>query len=576
MRSSRALSKTGFLHEAWKLAWPYWRSDEKWSAWGLLVAIVALNLGTVWLNVRFNLWNRDFYDALQEYDWPRFWWQFAVFSMLAAIWVAVGVYQLYLRQILHIRWRRWLTERSLKGWLGNQAYYRIQIDQSTTDNPDQRIADDLDAFASNSIVLSMGILNSLVTLVSFLFILWRLSGPLTVPLWGGHTFDIPGYLVFAAFIYAAFGTWFTHWIGRPLAGLMFSQQRFEADFRFSLVRLRENAESVAFYGGESHEYGVFDRRFGRVVGNWWDIIRRRKRLSWFTTTYQQVAIIFPFLVAAPSYFSKKIQLGGLMQVISAFSQVQDALSFIVSSYTSIAEYRAVVERLAGFHGRLTTIAASSGQERPIVIERAGTGVEVGALDLDLPDGVALQRDVALKSGEDNPVLITGPTGSGKSTVLRAIAGLWPFGRGRIRLAEGTVLFLPQRPYLPLGTLADALKYPGDGRLDREIMAEALHAVGLAHLVDRLDDESNWAQRLSGGEQQRLAFARVLLLRPSIVFLDEATSALDEAGEIALYRLLREADWRPTIVSVGHHRSLQRFHNEIVDLDRNKVSATAAK
>jgi putative ATP-binding cassette transporter len=576
MRSSRALSKTGFLHEAWKLAWPYWRSDEKWSAWGLLVAIVALNLGTVWLNVRFNLWNRDFYDALQEYDWPRFWWQFAVFSMLAAIWVAVGVYQLYLRQILHIRWRRWLTERSLKGWLGNQAYYRIQIDQSTTDNPDQRIADDLDAFASNSIVLSMGILNSLVTLVSFLFILWRLSGPLTVPLWGGHTFDIPGYLVFAAFIYAAFGTWFTHWIGRPLAGLMFSQQRFEADFRFSLVRLRENAESVAFYGGESHEYGVFDRRFGRVVGNWWDIIRRRKRLSWFTTTYQQVAIIFPFLVAAPSYFSKKIQLGGLMQVISAFSQVQDALSFIVSSYTSIAEYRAVVERLAGFHGRLTTIAASSGQERPIVIERAGTGVEVGALDLDLPDGVALQRDVALKSGEDNPVLITGPTGSGKSTVLRAIAGLWPFGRGRIRLAEGTVLFLPQRPYLPLGTLADALKYPGDGRLDREIMAEALRAVGLAHLVDRLDDESNWAQRLSGGEQQRLAFARVLLLRPSIVFLDEATSALDEAGEIALYRLLREADWRPTIVSVGHHRSLQRFHNEIVDLDRNKVSATAAK
>jgi putative ATP-binding cassette transporter len=576
MRSSRALSKTGFLHEAWKLAWPYWRSDEKWSAWGLLVAIVALNLGTVWLNVRFNLWNRDFYDALQEYDWPRFWWQFAVFSMLAAIWVAVGVYQLYLRQILHIRWRRWLTERSLKGWLGNQAYYRIQIDQSTMDNPDQRIADDLDAFASNSIVLSMGILNSLVTLVSFLFILWRLSGPLTVPLWGGHTFDIPGYLVFAAFIYAAFGTWFTHWIGRPLAGLMFSQQRFEADFRFSLVRLRENAESVAFYGGESHEYGVFDRRFGRVVGNWWDIIRRRKRLSWFTTTYQQVAIIFPFLVAAPSYFSKKIQLGGLMQVISAFSQVQDALSFIVSSYTSIAEYRAVVERLAGFQGRLTAIAGSSGQERPIVIERAGTGVEVGALDLDLPDGVALQRDVALKSGEDNPVLITGPTGSGKSTVLRAIAGLWPFGRGRIRLAEGTVLFLPQRPYLPLGTLADALKYPGDGRLDREIMAEALRAVGLAHLVDHLDDESNWAQRLSGGEQQRLAFARVLLMRPSIVFLDEATSALDEAGEIALYRLLREADWRPTIVSVGHHRSLQRFHNEIVDLDRNKVSATAAK
>ncbi len=571
------MAKAGFLREAWKLAWPYWRSEEKWSALGLLVAVVALNLAAVYLTVRFNLWNRDFYDALQEYDWPRFWWEFGVFCMLAAVWIAVGVYQLYLRQILHIRWRRWLTERSLKGWLSNQAYYRIQIDQSTTDNPDQRIADDLDSFASLSLTLSLGLLNSVVTLGSFILILWGLSPVLTIPLWNGHSVVIPGYLVYAAFIYAAVGTWLTQLIGRPLVRLMFDQQRFEADFRFSLVRLRENAESVAFYSGEGHEYGVFDRRFGRVVGNWWDIIKRRKRLSWFTTGYSQVAIIFPFLVAAPSYFAKAIQLGGLMQVISAFGSVQDALSFIVTSYTSIAEYQAVVDRLSGFHGRIATIAEANEHDRPIAIDRGGAGVEVGALSLDLPDGVALQRDLSLVGSADNSVLITGPTGSGKSTLLRAIAGLWPFGRGHIRLAEGTVLFLPQRPYLPLGSLADALKYPGNVRPDQQTMANALREVGLAHFVDHLDEESNWAQRLSGGEQQRLGFARVLLLRPSIVFLDEATSALDEAGETALYRLLREADWQPTIVSVGHHGSLKRFHHSVVDLSAaNKVSEAAAK
>ena len=569
----KALAKAGFLREAWKLAWPYWRSEEKWSAIGLAVAVVALNLTQVYLNVRFNLWNRDFYDALQEYDWPRFWWQFAVFCMLAAIWVAVGVYQLYLRQILHIRWRRWLTERSLKAWLGHQAYYRIQIDQSTTDNPDQRIADDLDSFATLTISLSMGILSSVVTLGSFILILWGLSPTLSIPL-GGHVVTIPGYLVYAAFVYAAVGTWLTQKIGRPLVGLMFNQQRFEADFRFSLVRLRENAESVAFYRGEGHEYDVFDHRFGRVVGNWWSLIRRRKRLSWFTTGYSQVAIIFPFLVAAPSYFAKTIQLGGLMQVISAFGSVQESLSFIISSYTSIAEYQAVVERLAGFHGRIGAIANAQPQDRSIAIERGGAGIEVGPLDLDFPGGGALQRNVSLAGGAENPVLITGPTGSGKSTLLRAIAGLWPFGHGRIRVAEGPVLFLPQRPYLPLGTLADALKYPGSVRPDRETLANALRAVGLAHFVDCLDEDSNWAQRLSGGEQQRLGFARVLLMRPEIVFLDEATSALDEASETALYRMLREADWHPTIVSVGHRRTLTRFHHSVVDLGRKMAEAAA--
>ncbi len=571
-----ASSKRGFLRAAWSLAWPYWKSDEKWAARGLLAAVVALNLVAVWINVRLNLWNRDFYDALQQYDWPKFWWQFAVFCMIATAWVTVAVYSLYLRQILHIRWRRWLTEHFLKHWLNAQAYYRIQLDQSTTDNPDQRIADDLDRFATITLGLSLGLLSSAVTLVSFLFILWSLSGSLTIPLWGDSQIEIPGYLVFAAFLYAVVGTWLTHWIGRPLAVLVFNQQRYEADFRFSLVRLREHAESVAFYGGEDREYGVFDSRFSRVVANWWDIILRRKKLSWFTSGYAQVAVIFPFLVAAPRYFGKEIQLGGLMQVISAFGSVQDSLSFIVSSYTEIAEYQSVVERLWGFRARVEAIADERQLPQPIAIERGGEGVDVAGLDLRLPGGELLREDIALAARQGDPVLITGPSGSGKSTLLRAIAGLWPFGRGRIRVGDGRALFLPQRPYLPLGTLADVLAYPGLARAhDPAELEAALNAVGLSYLVDRLDEEGIWAQRLSGGEQQRVGFARVLLVRPDIVFLDEATSALDEAAEAALYRLLRDAEWQPTIVSVGHHGTLRRFHEVVIDLGRFPVSEAAA-
>jgi putative ATP-binding cassette transporter len=568
-------TERSFLRQAWDLAWPYWKSEEKGSAIGLLAAIVALTLIMVWLNVRFNYWYNDFYDALQQYQWSKFWWQFAIFGMLALSFIVVGVYSAYLQGILHIRWRRWLTERFLGNWLEDHAYYRMQLDQTTTDNPDQRIADDLNRFATQSLDLSLGLFNAFVTLLSFLSILWTLSGALTIPLGGGVEIAIPGYMVFAALIYAIGGTMATRWIGMPLIRLRFDQQRYEADFRFSLVRLRENAENVAFYGGEARELDTFHNRFARVVANWWRIIKRRKKLTWFTYGYGQVAIVFPFLVAAPRYFDKAIQLGGLMQISSAFRQVQESLSFIVNSYNEIAEYQAVVQRLAGFRTRMDQIAADRAAAQAINIERSGVGVAVEALDLDLPDGRPLRQDISLSASPGKPLLITGPSGVGKSTVLRAIAGLWPFGRGRIRMADGRALFLPQRPYLPLGTLADALVYPRAGdELPRDRLVEALSAVGLPQLVDRLDEEGNWAQRLSIGEQQRLAFARVLLTRPEIVFLDEATSALDEAAEMSLYRLLREAPWRPTIVSVGHHGTLQRLHDTVVDIGRRPVSQAA--
>ena len=368
----------------------------------------------------------------------------------------------------------------------------------------------------------------------------------------------------------------TLWIGRPLIRLNFDQQRYEADFRFSLVRLRENAENVAFYGGEARELDTFQTRFARVVRNWWGIIKRRKRLSWFTYGYDQLATVFPYLVAAPRYFAKTIKLGGLVQIAQAFRQVQESLSFIINSYTEIAEYQAVVQRLAGFRARMDEIAEARAVAQPIKIERTGAGVAVETLDLDLPDGRPLRQDITLAAGPGKPLLITGPSGVGKSTVLRAIAGLWPFGRGHVRVADGHALFLPQRPYLPLGTLADALAYPcAAAELPREQLVEALHAVGLPQLSEQLDEEGNWAQRLSIGEQQRVAFARVFLARPEIVFLDEATSALDEAAEMSLYRLLREAPWRPTIVSIGHHGTLQRFHDTVVDLAHQPVSEAAA-
>ena len=569
-------TKPGFLRQAWDLAWPYWKSEEKWSAIGLLVAVVVLNLITVGLNVRFNTWYNDFYNTLQEYDWAQFWRQLGIFGVLAVLFIVVAVYSLYLRQILHIRWRRWLTDRFLRNWLGNQSYYRLQLNQLTTpDNPDQRISDDLDRFATITLALSLGLLSSFVTLVSFLSILWTLSGALTIPLGGGAAIHIPGYMVFAALIYAVGGTLLTRWIGYPLIQLNFDQQRYEADFRFSMVRLRENAENVAFYGGEARELDSFQARFARIIANWWGIIKRRKKLTWFTTGYTQLAIIFPLMVAAPRYFAKAIQLGGLMQIVSAFGQVQEALSFIISSYTEIAEYQSVVRRLSGFQERLNEIAADREVPQPIEIERHGPGVEVDMLDLNLPDGQLLRPNISLAASPGESLLITGASGLGKSTLMRAIAGLWPFGRGRIRVTDGRCLFLPQRPYLPLGTLADALVYPHSAREPpRDSLVDALRAVGLPELVDHLDEEANWALRLSIGEQQRLAFARVLLARPEVVFLDEATSALDEAAEMTLYRVLRDASWRPTIVSVGHHGSLRRFHDVVVDLARSPISQAA--
>ncbi|TAL31203.1 MAG: ABC transporter ATP-binding protein/permease [Alphaproteobacteria bacterium] len=565
------------FRDAWKLTAPYWRSKERGKAYFLLAAIIGLNLGQVYINVRINKWNNDFYNALQDLQKDDFYSLIITFTVLAFIWIIMTVYKIYLRQMLQIKWRRWLTNHYLDRWLNKQAYYRLQVEGNPADNPDQRISEDIGQFIDITLQLSLGLLSSIVTLFSFLMILWNLSGPADFVL-AGMNIHVPGYMVWAALFYSIAGTAITRWIGHPLIGLTYRQQKFEADFRFSLVRLREYGESVAFYKGEGAEKENFVKRFTAVFDNFWEIMKRQKAVGWFTSGYGQIAIIFPYVVTAPAYFSKKIKLGDLMQTASAFGEVQGALSYIVDVYVStdsisITSWFAVIERLSGFTATVERFAAES--EDPDAfraqLQESPPSVAVAGLDVRLPSGEILLKGISFNVDAGNSLLIQGPSGCGKSTLLRTIAGIWPYANGNLRLAaDARSIFLPQKPYLPMGTLRQALIYPHTADVSESVILELLKTCQLGHLSGRLNEQHAWSHVLSLGEQQRIAFFRALLFKQDIIFLDEATSALDEKAEEYFYELLRKKLPKAVIVSVGHRQTLKQWHDHVLDLGKKKA------
>lgn len=564
-----------FFRDVWYLTKSYWQSEEKKKAFFLLACIIALTLGVVYMLVLLNQWNNSFYSALQNYDGKKIFDELIHFSWLAAIYILLAVYSYYLQQTLILNWRRWLTTRFIDIWLQNKTYYNLQMFGKDTDNPDQRISEDVRQFVEMTLSFGIGILKAFCTFASFVVILYNLSGSLSFTFMG-KTWTINGYMLWASLLYSVIGTYITHIVGRKLVKINFIQQKYEADFRFSMIRLRESAESVAFYRGEAQEGSVFKQRFKMLLDNFWKLVNKQKQLVFLNSGYSQIAIIFPFVVAMNRYLTKEVTLGGLMQVASAFGRVQDSLSYFVDMYSSIAQWQAVVIRLTCFGHHMHDVYQ---QAERFHVERfaAADVVEVDNMQINLPDGKPLLENISFTLHPGHNVLIKGVSGSGKSTLLRAISGIWPFVDGKIFLPErDKLMFIPQKSYLPLGTLRAALNYPGNKPIDDTELIYLMDLCQIGYLKDKLDLEADWSHVLSVGEQQRLAFVRAHIQQPQWLFLDEATSALDEDTEANMYSLLQERLQQTTVVSVGHRSTLNKYHELVLRLNKSTRQVTLEK
>ena len=546
-----------FISGLWHLMTPYWKSCEKRSAYLYLASIAVLTVAAVYMTLLLNEWYNSFYSALQNYDTDALWHGLFVFTGLAFAHIVFAVYASYLQQVFSLRWRRWMTDVYLAKWTEGDLYYRMEMFSRASDNPDQRISEDINTFTAQTPAFMMGILRSVVTIICFIFVLWTLSEPLTFSVFG-VSITIYGYLVWTAIVYSILGTWVTHYVGHRLVGLNFHQQKLEADFRFGMVRLREAAESVAFYDGADSERSLLYKRFSLAVSNTFLILKKQKQLSWLTNGYAQIAIIFPFVVALPRYLAKEISLGGLMQIANCFGKVQDALSYFVDVYTSIAAWQSCAERLLTFERHMRHLEESGMGRGAFLKKESKDAVRLVDIKVDLPNGMPLLWNVNAEILPGEHVLLKGASGSGKSTLLRVMAGLWPYASGEADLPENkSRMFIPQRPYMPMGTLREAAAYPKETAEDGALLP-LLDLAGLSHLAPRLDEEADWSHVLSLGEQQRLAFVRIFLHRPKWVFLDESTSAMDEDMERKLYDHLVKMPG-VAVLSVGHRSTLAAWH-----------------
>lgn len=545
---------TRWGHQFWLLARGYLSPKRSLKPLTYFVVIVFFNLVSVRLDILFSEWYKAMYDALQKMDANVFWIQMAVFSVLAAVHIGNILLTYYLTQRFTIQWRTWLNEQMVEKWTQNQAYYKSQYVYNQLDNPDQRIQQDVQSFVSSSLSFATGVISSAVSIVAFTQILWNLSGPMTI---SGVT--IPHAMVYLVFIYVLVTSVIAFKIGRPLIHLNFANERLNANYRYSLIRVKEYAESIAFFRGEKMEKSVLFKQFNQVIDNVWKMVYMTLKLSGFNVMMTQISVIFPFIIQAGRYFSNQIQLGDLIQTAQSFGRVQSALSYFRNAYDDFTGYRAVLDRLTGFHTAITQATAES----RVVIKDSESAVIFDQLFVKKPTGEVLIKNLSLTLPQGASVLIKGPSGAGKTTLLRTLAGLWSFSEGTVSYPLHQALFLSQKPYLPQGRLIDALYYPAvaPDNVDLNQAAEIMRDVQLGHLADKLKQENDWTRVLSLGEQQRLSFARILIHQPAVAFLDEATASMDEGLEDAMYRLVRERLPNTSIISVGHRSTLKIHHQQ---------------